>query len=262
MGKATGSRPSRGWRSGCAASSAYLEDLLQDADEDEDEEPQDTRTWRLYELLKVHRGVSVRVLTRAYRARARALHPDKGGSTREFQELGRAYAVLADTERRAQYDAVGDAGLGAAVAESELPAKVQRWLEEAARLPELDAPTAVVERVLCAAARLRPHVARREKRLELKALARTKALSPLARAEVCEEPPALVFSGPGDGLLIAYVPEDRAPLADLAAAAEVGASGDVVVVLVVRRLGRVVRPTAEQLAEAELVLQHCLASAA
>jgi len=46
---------------------------------------------------------------KAYRAAARAKHPDNGGDQMEFYGLAKAYAVLRDSEKRAMYDEFGEA---------------------------------------------------------------------------------------------------------------------------------------------------------
>lgn len=61
-----------------------------------------------YDTLKVAQKASQPEITKAYRMHARNLHPDRNPSknaTKEFQELGRAYEILNDPERRAEYDA-------------------------------------------------------------------------------------------------------------------------------------------------------------
>ena len=59
-----------------------------------------------YDILEVGRGASTEELKKAYRKRARELHPDAnpGDATAEnkFKELSRAYEVLSDPQRRAQ----------------------------------------------------------------------------------------------------------------------------------------------------------------
>ncbi|NKQ58577.1 DnaJ domain-containing protein [Amycolatopsis sp. K13G38] len=57
-----------------------------------------------YELLGVARDASIAEIKSAYRARARAMHPDAGGSPDEFHRLRQAYEVLSDPYSRADYD--------------------------------------------------------------------------------------------------------------------------------------------------------------
>ncbi|WP_236789136.1 DnaJ domain-containing protein [Amycolatopsis sp. GM8] len=57
-----------------------------------------------YELLGVDRTASRAEIKSAYRLKARASHPDAGGSPAEFHELRQAYETLSDPYRRADYD--------------------------------------------------------------------------------------------------------------------------------------------------------------
>jgi len=61
-----------------------------------------------YELLGVSRGASAAEVKSAYRALAKVMHPDAGGTAGTFRMLQLAYETLTDPTRRARYD-LGDA---------------------------------------------------------------------------------------------------------------------------------------------------------
>src|SRR5215207_7661354 len=70
-----------------------------------------------YELLGVGRNAGADELKKAYRKRARDLHPDTNpdpAAAEQFKELSRAYEVLSDPDQRARYDRFGEAGVGGA----------------------------------------------------------------------------------------------------------------------------------------------------
>lgn len=62
----------------------------------------------LYKILGVKRTAVRRDIHKAYRKKAKAAHPDGGGSVEAFNELVLAYSVLADAERRSRYDETGE----------------------------------------------------------------------------------------------------------------------------------------------------------
>jgi curved DNA-binding protein len=64
-----------------------------------------------YEVLGVPRDADQDVIRRAYRKLAREYHPDLNSDSdaeERFKELGEAYGVLSDTEKRERYDRLGD----------------------------------------------------------------------------------------------------------------------------------------------------------
>lgn len=66
-----------------------------------------------YEVLGVSRDADEDEIRRAYRRLARTHHPDvnkESGAEERFKEIGQAYAILSDPERRAEYDRYGAAG--------------------------------------------------------------------------------------------------------------------------------------------------------
>jgi molecular chaperone DnaJ len=71
-----------------------------------------------YELLGVSRTASNEEIKRAYRRKARELHPDANdgdaATAERFKEVARAYQVLSDPEQRDRYDRFGEAGVGGA----------------------------------------------------------------------------------------------------------------------------------------------------
>ncbi|MBU4343365.1 MAG: molecular chaperone DnaJ [Candidatus Omnitrophica bacterium] len=70
-----------------------------------------------YEILGVQKGASVDEIKKVYRNLALKHHPDRvsGDKKKEaeekFKEISESYAVLSDTQKRAQYDQFGHAGI-------------------------------------------------------------------------------------------------------------------------------------------------------
>jgi len=69
-----------------------------------------------YEVLGVSRTVTEVELKSAYRKLALQYHPDRNPNNpdaeEKFKEVSEAYAILADSDKRAAYDRFGHAGLG------------------------------------------------------------------------------------------------------------------------------------------------------
>lgn len=64
----------------------------------------------LYEVLGIARGATADEIKKAYRAKARTLHPDVNkapGAGEQFAEVQRAYDILSDEEQRRKYDRFG-----------------------------------------------------------------------------------------------------------------------------------------------------------
>jgi len=57
-----------------------------------------------YKVIGVSRDADERTIKKAYRAKAREAHPDKGGSEEKMAAVNEAYEVLSDPELRARFD--------------------------------------------------------------------------------------------------------------------------------------------------------------
>lgn len=75
-----------------------------------------TATRDYYETLGVARDADAATIKSAFRKLAMKLHPDQNPGCKvsedKFKEIGEAYSVLSDPEKRARYDRFGHAGVG------------------------------------------------------------------------------------------------------------------------------------------------------
>lgn len=67
-----------------------------------------TKTMNPYDVLGVDKKATAADARRAYKAKAKKAHPDKGGTAEAFHQLSTALIVLTDEAKRAKYDATGD----------------------------------------------------------------------------------------------------------------------------------------------------------
>jgi molecular chaperone DnaJ len=69
-----------------------------------------------YNILGISRDADAESIKKAYRKLAMKYHPDRNkedsGAEDRFKEVGEAYAVLSNADKRARYDRYGEAGLG------------------------------------------------------------------------------------------------------------------------------------------------------
>ena len=75
----------------------------------------DTNKRDYYEVLGLQKGASAEDIKKAYRKAAMKYHPDRNPGDKEaeekFKEVGEAYEVLSDDEKRSRYDQYGFAGV-------------------------------------------------------------------------------------------------------------------------------------------------------
>jgi molecular chaperone DnaJ len=63
-----------------------------------------------YAALGVDKKATKAEIKKAFRAKAKKHHPDKGGDEAEFKKINQAYETLSNEQKRAQYDQFGSAG--------------------------------------------------------------------------------------------------------------------------------------------------------
>lgn len=73
--------------------------------------PKRSNNTKFYELLGLDKNASSDEIKKAYRKQAIKHHPDKGGDPEKFKEIGQAYDVLSDPEKRQVYDEYGEDAL-------------------------------------------------------------------------------------------------------------------------------------------------------
>lgn len=66
----------------------------------------------LYDILGIKKNASKDEIKDAYRGKSMILHPDRGGSDKQFSELEEANRILSDDDSRAQYDSSGSVEKG------------------------------------------------------------------------------------------------------------------------------------------------------
>ncbi len=57
-----------------------------------------------YEILGVSETASQEEIKKAFRAKSKVMHPDKGGNEEDFKKINEAYDTIGDDSKRAQYD--------------------------------------------------------------------------------------------------------------------------------------------------------------
>ena len=64
--------------------------------------------FKLYDALGIGKDATAADVKKAYKRAAMTHHPDKGGDPERFKEIGRAYEVLGDDQKRELYNQLGD----------------------------------------------------------------------------------------------------------------------------------------------------------
>ena len=77
----------------------------------DNQENENKKESKLYDILGLDSNASANDIRKAYRKLVAKHHPDKGGDKEKFQELQNAYEILSDEEQRKTYDKYGEEGL-------------------------------------------------------------------------------------------------------------------------------------------------------
>jgi curved DNA-binding protein CbpA len=58
----------------------------------------------LFKVMGINRTSDKEAIKKAYKSRAKELHPDKGGNESDFKELNFAYSILINPEKLENFD--------------------------------------------------------------------------------------------------------------------------------------------------------------
>lgn len=167
-----------------------------------------------YDVLGVANTASAADIKRAYRRKSSRAHPDrKGGSAQDMQQINRAYALLSDETKRAQYDSTGQEEFTPVeqTARMNFAQLVPKMLDEYANAIEFDLVAKLREVVTNSRATIEAQTTAQRRKLDKIERVLKKRLKPNANAD-----PMLVW------LIEQQVMQARARLAELERGCEVG----------------------------------------
>lgn len=98
----------------------------------------------LYKTLGVRKNATAATIKKAFRAKVKKLHPDKGGEAAAYDEVVLAYKILSEETTKRQYDQTGtyDDGYAKdeAAAHEELMRMFDQWLDKELQLERYSMP--------------------------------------------------------------------------------------------------------------------------